>query len=159
MDIVALLIEHGADVNAKDELELTPLHYAAEGGIQSSQNIITCLLLLMQSTFWSWSIRNSVSKSVLELLIKNGANVNAKNVLKYTPLHLAAKKGNIQFIKPKQYFHFDVLIYYTYVSIQAIRILFEFSLKMEPMSTLKTIINGRHCIGNVTSFVEPISIL
>jgi ankyrin repeat protein len=61
MKEVELLIDKGADVNAKDEVGWTPLHYAADNG----------------------------HKDVAELLIAKGADVNAKNDYDETPLHIA----------------------------------------------------------------------
>jgi len=59
--MVELLIDKGADVNARDEAGWTPLHYAAFNG----------------------------HKDVAELLIAKGADVNAKNDYGETPLHIA----------------------------------------------------------------------
>jgi ankyrin repeat protein len=55
----------GTDVNAKDDIGLTPLHMAARS-----------------------------HKEIVELLIANGADVNAKNKWGQTPLHYAANRGN-----------------------------------------------------------------
>ncbi len=56
------LIDHGADINAKDFFGITPLHEAVIRG----------------------------SYKVAKLLIEKGAKVNAKDNYGYTPLHLAA---------------------------------------------------------------------
>ena len=73
----------GADVNATDMIGRTPLHYAAgvlykewvEG--ENAEGLV---------------VR---TKEITELLIANGADVNAKDdVLEFTPLHLAAEYGH-----------------------------------------------------------------
>ena len=59
-----LLLENGADVNAKDINKDTPLHLAAFRG----------------------------SKEVVDLLLAHGADVNARNEMGQTPLSLALCK-------------------------------------------------------------------
>jgi ankyrin repeat protein len=62
-------LDAGAEVDAKDdEFVATFLHWAAAGG----QN------------------------EIVELLINNGADVNAKDSLDGTPLHLAAREGHME---------------------------------------------------------------
>jgi|GEM_PF-3901073 len=61
---VSSLISGGADVNAKNNVHCTPLHYAAE-----HDHVL-----------------------VAELLIANGADVNAKTLTYSTPLHVAARR-------------------------------------------------------------------
>jgi ankyrin repeat protein len=56
---VRLLIEHGADVNAKDKSHSTPLHLASSKG----------------------------SYEIVELLIEHGADVSAQDESDRTPLH------------------------------------------------------------------------
>jgi ankyrin repeat protein len=68
---VKSLVENGADVNAKNVLKMTPLHFACKNG-----NLET-----------------------VKFLFDNGADVNAKNVLKMTPLHFACKNGNLETVK------------------------------------------------------------
>lgn len=60
------LLAKGGDVNVKDELENTPLHWASYHG----------------------------HAFVIEMLIEKGADVNAINKLDSTPLHEASKWGN-----------------------------------------------------------------
>jgi pectate lyase len=64
--LVELLITKGADVNAKDQLEATPLFVAASAG----------------------------HLQVVDLLISKGADVNATNRMRQTPLHWACLRGN-----------------------------------------------------------------
>lgn len=60
IDIASMLVDAGADVNAKNKNGDTPLHYASENRCTG----------------------------IVELLIKAGANVNAKNNYDDTPLHI-----------------------------------------------------------------------
>jgi len=64
-DLVALLIENGADVNAKDHNGVTPLHAALLNGRESSEQVV-------------------------DLLLAKGARVNEKDDHGATPLHEAA---------------------------------------------------------------------
>ena len=63
---VRLLISHGADVNALDMTDSTPLHMAS----------------------FSWT------PEVVRILIENGASVNVQNETHLTPLHRASFLGN-----------------------------------------------------------------
>ena len=65
-EIAELLIDKGADVNAKSKRGEIPLHLAAQGG----------------------------HKEIAELLIDKGADVYAKDKYEWTPLHLAAQGGH-----------------------------------------------------------------
>jgi len=71
-DMVAFLLESGAEVNAKDSSNITPLHLAAFNG----------------------------NVSVAETLLKAGADVNAVGFRHNdTPLHVAALHGNVGVVK------------------------------------------------------------
>jgi len=63
--IAWLLLDWGADVNAKDRLEMTALHNAAGKG----------------------------HEAIVHLLLERGANINAKDEREFTSLHFAAEYG------------------------------------------------------------------
>ena len=71
-NIISLLIDNGADVNAQDTARMSPLHH---------------VLLTAK--------KNNVEKvtECLHLLIKNKANVNLSDQMGYTALHLAAVRA------------------------------------------------------------------
>jgi DNA polymerase III delta prime subunit len=70
--MVKLLLDNGADINAKDDyMKSTPLHSAAE----------------------------KRKLEMAKLLLDNGANVNAKDDYSDTPLHAAAQKNNLEMAK------------------------------------------------------------
>lgn len=69
--VVDYLLQHGADVHAKDKGGLVPLHNACSYG----------------------------HYEVAELLVKHGAVVNVADLWKFTPLHEAAAKGKYEICK------------------------------------------------------------
>ncbi|MEM7176041.1 MAG: ankyrin repeat domain-containing protein, partial [Chlamydiota bacterium] len=69
-EVAKILLQHGADVNAKNEDGETPLHYAA---------------------FYN-------NKEVADLLINAGADKNIKDNDNQTPLDLARKEGHKEMI-------------------------------------------------------------
>ena len=78
----------GTDVNAKDRIELTPLHFAAIGGNKE----VNKLLLAKGADVNAKAVRGwtplfeavvNGHKEIVELLITNGADVNAKNKTKF----------------------------------------------------------------------------
>ncbi|KAG8193909.1 hypothetical protein JTE90_011464 [Oedothorax gibbosus] len=71
VSVVEYLLQHGADVHAKDKGGLVPLHNACSYG----------------------------HYEVAELLVKFGANVNVADLWKFTPLHEAAAKGKYEIVK------------------------------------------------------------
>ncbi|MCC6003801.1 MAG: ankyrin repeat domain-containing protein [Thermofilum sp.] len=65
VDVVRLLLEHGAEVNARNKYGETPLHRAAAYG----------------------------RADAARLLLEHGADVNARDEYGWTPLHVAALQG------------------------------------------------------------------
>jgi ankyrin repeat protein len=65
-EVVRILIQHGADVTARDETHSTPLHLAAS---------------------------SAFTGSILRLLLSHGPNVGAKDDRGRTPFQIASARG------------------------------------------------------------------
>ena len=98
-EIAELLIGNGADVNAKEEFEQTPLHKA----VKASDKVVAKIRLLSLGVDLDVEDEDGASnwydmvllkqKEIVELLITNGANLNATEQNGTTPLDSA--KGKI----------------------------------------------------------------
>ena len=75
VEVLKYLVEQGADVNAKNNNDMTPLHYAAMPDNSSIEKLLP---------FATVSPNPSIEK--IKYLIEKGANVNAKNDSGMTPL-------------------------------------------------------------------------
>ena len=71
VETVRLLVDHGADVNALDCTQSTPLHLASLQGVLEA----------------------------VQILMKHGADVNAQNETNSTPLHGASLLGDVQIVQ------------------------------------------------------------
>ena len=88
----------GADPNALDGLDTTPLRWAARGGFY---NIVSLLLETgadvnqQSSTGWTALMESVIEGSieVVELLIENGADVNARTYVDASSLYFATEQG------------------------------------------------------------------
>ena len=95
---VQALLDSGADVNAKDENDMTALHWTAEKGHE-----VVVYLLISEGADVNAKDENDMTAlhwtahkghwEIAELLIAKGADVNGKNENGWTPLHWAADRG------------------------------------------------------------------
>lgn len=72
-----MMIKRGADVNVIDQDGNTPLHFI--------MNI--------------FSKQESKYKAIAEILIMSGAKPNFKNYEQWAPIHIAARKGQIEAVR------------------------------------------------------------
>ena len=103
-DVACLFLELGADVNAQDTNQDTPLHFAS-----SFDNFNTALFLLDHGAEIDAQDANGQtplhqvsclsSGSVARLLLERGADVNAQSKDKKTPLHSASYESSLQTVQ------------------------------------------------------------
>lgn len=102
-DVVTLLVERGADVNAVTRFG-TALQIAARGNRTS---IVELLLRngadpnLPGGEYRNTPLHEAAAHGAAEaalLLLKNGADVNSRNKLRHPPIHLAAGKGKDEMV-------------------------------------------------------------
>jgi ankyrin repeat protein len=106
-DIFKLLLDHGANPNAKDRHDWSLLHYAAD----DVPYIDMARMLLDKGA--NPNIRESIDgrtplhhaansdtryKATVELLINRGADVNVKDDFGHTPLSMAKENGNTEVV-------------------------------------------------------------
>lgn len=97
-DTVQMLLDNGADVNAKDWIGSTALDWAAPGG---HERTVRALLRngsnlnsrdAYENTALHWAVQH---ETIIQLLLENGADVNAKNDCGQTALCWAARDGPV----------------------------------------------------------------
>jgi ankyrin repeat protein len=104
-EIVAILLNHGANVNAVDDTSgRRALHEAAEHG-----NLSTAKILLERGAdvdakdIWEWTPLHRAATQggweVVDMLLCHGANINLKAAGKKTALHLACEHGQLETIR------------------------------------------------------------
>jgi hypothetical protein len=100
VDVVRFLLEHGANPNARDKDSMTPLHLMSE-------------YYEFLSLLTSYGDKDEVLKygktppprwvpfhvEVAKLLLRHGADPNAKNEGGWTPLHYAAYEGHVNVVR------------------------------------------------------------
>ena len=95
---VQLLLERGAEIEARNKINCTPLHYAAEKNSTESVQLLLDRGAEIEAKnennhaplhYAAWK---NITESV-KLLLERGADIEARDLNNHTPLHFAAR-GN-----------------------------------------------------------------
>ena len=100
-EVLQSIIDQGADVNATNKQNATPLMLASKKGNVDVMNVLLsaganmALKSMCGNTWIHYAIHGDCSKEVLQSIIDFGADVNATNTENCSVLMLASKKGNV----------------------------------------------------------------
>jgi len=102
--IVELLLEKGADVNAKSGFKRTPLHYAASSGhegivgrLMAKGAELNALDSFVLSSIFMAAYNGH--QKIVEMLLSSGIDLNTTEKNSVTLLHAAAMSGNAELVK------------------------------------------------------------
>ena len=105
VELARLLLEHGARVNPVEQNNSTPLDYAISGNSKEMAELLFLHGATVQkkphgylTIFHEWAL-GAGDTNIAELLLSHGADVNAKGNDGQTPLHFAARQGQLQAVE------------------------------------------------------------
>ena len=95
-NVVAVLIQHGADVNAQDQMGMSALHCAAYKGQTGTARLLVQhgADLSLTNSYGFTPLREAVGKGppeLVALLLNAGASVNVRDQRGWQPLHAALR--------------------------------------------------------------------
>lgn len=106
-ETITFLLNKGCKINLKGYMGKTPMHWAIA---DRKKNVFETLQILLQTkgvninaqdadgdTLLHYAVCRDIK--IVELLIKNNAKINPKNIWGETPLHVAAERGDIHMMK------------------------------------------------------------
>jgi len=103
-DIARLLLEYGADVNAKNNMRQSPLIIATHAGESAMVQLLLenhADVTITDLSNWYDALKYAIDKNyeaIAVQLIKAGSSVNEENRDGFTPLMVAALRGHISII-------------------------------------------------------------
>jgi len=108
-DAANLLLSQGADVNAKDEDDWMPLHFAVAFGsspadmsdvMSSKFNLQTVAQRIAnEAEYMTYFLNHKGSLEMAELLLLHGADINAKSRRNNSPIMWAVMRGDSQMVQ------------------------------------------------------------
>ena len=98
--VIQTIIDHGVNVDATNNLNMTPLMVASKKGNVDAMNVLLNaradpnITSVDGSTWLHAALEGDCSKEALQVIIEHETNVNATNKLGITPLELASENRN-----------------------------------------------------------------